>query len=268
MKAIYFLAASLAFLLTSCFEDSTVIKVNKDGSGLIHHRQYARTDTKEEDVELPSSEDLLANASKMGSNVKVVSINKARNPQGWHGYEVLYEFPDINNVTIQANSSKTDKKAKKEEGMNALSLSFEMEGGILKASFDQPDWNKPANEKFKNQHEGPTIDPYARTKKQPAQKISITPKLVDQDKMMKAISKDLRVGIFIQPASPLESSNALIQKGGLITLMNADMERMYQNQTPDIQNFQGKTREECQALIESIDGLDLDLQKPIIIKFQ
>lgn len=266
MKTIYLLTAFCAFLLTSCYENSIVIKVNKDGSGLVHHRQYIRAQTTEEDVKLPTNEELLVIAAEMGPNVKVTSAKKAHNPQGWYGYEVIYSFPDINKLTIKPNSPKTDEE---KDDLNNLFLTFEMKQGILKATFNNPDWDKPVNENpLKNQNDGPTIDPYAQSKKQSAEKIRITSALGGQDKMIKVMAEDMRVGIFIQPATPLESSNALHQNGGLITLMNVDMEKFVQNGTPDPKVFEGKTREDFKAILKEMDGLDLDLQEPIIIKFQ
>ena len=272
MKLLPLFLASFALLLSSCLEDSTVIKVNKDGSGLVHHRQYSRNYTEEDDVKLPTQEKVEAIAKTMGPDVTVSSLKKAHNPQGWYGYEVVYEFPDINQVTVRPKAPKKDSsdgEDEPEEGIDALALTFQMKDGVLETSFSQPDWDNPATaETSKVAQRGPTIDPYAQASKQPAQKVSITSGVTNEAEMMKAMSKGMRIGIFLQAGDPLKSTTALQQDGELITLMNADMEKIYEKDEPDFGAFNGKTREETQQLVETIDGLDIDLQNPIRFEFE
>ena len=249
MKWLSLLLVSCALLLTSCLEDSTVIKVNKDGSGLVHHRQYIRSQTKADDVELPTQEKIAAIAKEMGPEVTVASLEKASNPQGWYGYEVVYDFPDINKVTItpsnlnkdSAKKDAPDEKNTPKKGMDGVQLTFQMKDGVLLTTFKQPDWDKPAaTEASKLAQRGPTIDPYAQATKEPAQEVTITSGIVNEEEMMKAMTKGMRVGVFLQPGDPLKSTNAQYQDGGLITLMNANMEKIYENGEPDFDQFNGE----------------------------
>ena len=263
--------APLAFLLTSCLESSTVVKVKKDGSGLVHIRVYKQTATSEDDVELPTEESVQELAAKMGPDVKVSSVKKAHNPKGWYGYEVIFEYPDINQVQIFFDKAKEGDKEKpddKKTGMNMMTLSFVMKDGILEATMDDPEWNrKAAVAKVKD--DSPTIDPYAGTSGPPAQSAISAAAIGNNEQMIKAMTKGMRYGVFIQPADPIKSTNALYQNGELITVVNFDMEKLYKDGSFDYEVLNNsKSREELSELAKSFDGVEIDLQKPMRIEFK
>ncbi|MDQ8190580.1 hypothetical protein [Roseibacillus persicicus] len=268
MRLLFLPLALLGFLLTSCLENSVVVKIHKDGSGLIHIRKHSKNSSNAEDVEMPTDEELAQAAAGMGPQVKLVSAKKGTNPQGWHGYEVIYEFPDINKLTLR-NKDNQQGKDNEPNGMSATSFEFSMKDGVLEVISNSPEWDNPktlGSEAF--QTEGTTIDPFAHSQKGSAQKIGLTSTLTDQDKIMRAASKDMRIGYFIQPADPVKSTNALYQKDGLITLFRLDVEKLYREGTPDFDQFNGLSREEFAERVAETDGLDFDLQKPILIDFE
>ena len=79
--------------LTGCLEESTVVKVNKDGSGLIHVRKYENTlagkglfgglgggeEKEEEKIDAPNEEELKAKARAMGEGVTLKSFRRGKN---------------------------------------------------------------------------------------------------------------------------------------------------------------------------------------------
>ena len=108
--------------LTGCLEESTVVKISKDGSGLIHTRKYENTqagkgllgglgggeDQGEEKIDAPTEEELKAKAKAMGEGVTFKSLRKGKNKSGWTGYEAIYAFEDINKVRLDLNTKNVD----------------------------------------------------------------------------------------------------------------------------------------------------------------
>jgi hypothetical protein len=111
-------AVVIGLLLSGCIEHSTVIKVNRDGSGIIHERRYTvpadklisfpGIDTKEEVKEKPKlpaeaalkeyAPMLKEYAPTLGEGVAFRSVKPSTNKKGWQGYEIIFDFEDINTV--------------------------------------------------------------------------------------------------------------------------------------------------------------------------
>ncbi len=120
--------AVAGLLLTSCIENSTVIRVAKDGSGEIFARYYfspqvsgmlgmmngfaAQLSGTEgaagSTAPAPSPEELLkpdqaaleADAAAYGKGVSYERHEYGKNANGWEGYLVVYRFEDINQLSF------------------------------------------------------------------------------------------------------------------------------------------------------------------------
>lgn len=263
MKYLLFFAALLMpVFLASCFEDSTVIKVGKDGSGIVHHREYQATHSKEEDVTLPDEAELKAEAERMGATFESCKI--AKNPKGWFGYEVVYTFDDINDLVVRPDGKKEDG----EEGEGEFAIRFEMKEGVLEARMEDSGWAEA--EEQEAVQDGPTIDPYADTTGPPAAKVDIASGALDVDgEMWKKMSKGMRVGIFLQIDDPLVETNATYRNGSLFTLLNADFEKMTASgKMESLEQLEAPSRERMEQLVEEIDGFEMDLQQPVRFVFE
>ncbi|MBB5353481.1 hypothetical protein HNR46_003742 [Haloferula luteola] len=259
------LLALCTLLFASCMEDSKVVKISKDGSGILQERDFRRTWDEEKDVEMPNAEELLEKAASLGPDVTVTSAKISQNPRGWFGYEIVYAFPDINDLVIHASG-----KQNAEKPQDDLIVRFHMENGQLEANFENPLWTA-AKAKPITGTDGPTIDPYADAPGPRAEglKISLGPSIDPQSDEWKRMTRGMRKGIFIQIDGALKETNASFQRGELYSLMDFDLGKM--NESGELENFDQlspASREGMQQLVEELDGFQVDLQQPVRFVFE
>ncbi len=249
--------------LVSCVEESTVIKVSKDGSGIVHQREYSATKTSEEDVTLPDEAELRATAERMGA--KFQSCEVAKNPKGWFGHEVIFVFDDINQLGVRPPGA----KAEEDKDAEGPSVRFKMADGVLEVVLDDPTWREVEEETARTP-DGPTIDPYADTTGPRPAKMDITSSAFDLDSdAWKKMSKGMRLGIFLQIDGALAETNATYRKGSLFTLMNADFEKMTESgKLESLNQLKVVSRDQMKELVEEVDGFDMELQAPARFVFE
>ena len=124
MKKIFVGTVLLAlFFVSGCIESTTMLDLNRDGSGKIVVREFmspqitqmmegmgnmfAGMEQAGEQGSSPKPEkadifkdQIEDNVKKFGEGVKLVSSKKLKNKEGWKGYEAVYSFADINTITI------------------------------------------------------------------------------------------------------------------------------------------------------------------------
>ena len=66
----------------------------------------------------------------------------------------------------------------------------------------------------------------------------------------------------------IAETNAKHRKGDMITIMRADLGKLFSNPeaVQQLDNMEESTREEAQKLCDSVDGIDMDLQDPITVR--
>ncbi len=273
-----FLTLALALVLplafASCFEKSTVIKVARDGSGIVHVREYSATKDKEEDVELPDESELEARAARMGAGVRLQSVKKSINSKGWHGTEVIYEFNDINGLVLHGSDPKDeeDQDAEREGGgKEDMHFQFTMKQGVLEVVAVDDRWRDSAGAAgAAGNDDSPTIDPYAGTSGPRASGIKVTSTAFDMNgEAWKSMSRGMRIGIFIQIDEPLAETNSRYANGSLFTLLNADMEAITKSgELGSIEELDGRSRGEMRELVDRVDGFEMELQEPVRFVFE
>ena len=279
--------------LTSCFEQSIVVKVNKDGSGIVHERSYMNTamggmmggliGAGEEGAEaeaavpdiLPSEDELKENASEMGEGVTFQSVSPSKNKAGWSGYEVVYAFTDINKVQLDMSdlgSSMGDDMAElaeeagaEEEGEPEF-ITFEMADGVLKIVTPDPSGSlaEAGGGGGEEGAEGETANPFGDMDPN-------DPESAMAMQMMAPMMAGMRMGFFVQAGDPVASTNARHQSGNLITLMMMDMGKIFQNPAniATMTALENETdRDKIQEAADSIEGMTVDLQQPITITYE
>jgi hypothetical protein len=289
-------AAATALVLTGCLEESTVIKVNKDGSGVIHERHYSGAedaislpglssddDAKEKEQKKPKmpSEDALRNyAATLGEGVTFKSVKPGTNKKGWGGYEIIYEFEDINKVRYLKNTPKPesdegeeeedqDKKDGDDKKNNEMTVTFSMKDGKLAVMLESDDFEKESPAQTPAQApDSPTIDPYADTTGPAPAQIGLSPAF--DEGMMKAMTKGMRMGLFLQIEGEITDTNAAHRKGNLITLYSVDLGKLFENEggMAAMNQFENADRATFESPAQQFDGLDIDLQEPIEIEFK
>lgn len=279
-------------LLTSCFEQSVVVKVNKDGSGIVHERSYVNdamggmmsglvggegeATVESSGPDVPTEAELKENAASMGEGVTFKSVTPGKNKSGWGGYEVIYEFADVNKLELDMNSLGSSMS----EGMEELAgedaageeekeiIKFEMADGVLTILTPDPSGSlsdaggggggdEPGAEGGAGNPFG-DLDPN-------------DPEAAMGMQMMAPMMAGMRMGFFVQAGDPVASTNAKHQSGNLITLVMMDMGKLFQNPAnlTALGGLETETdRTKLQELIDQIDGITADLQEPITIKYE
>ena len=270
-------------LLTGCVEQSTVVKVKPDGSGLIHirvHQQdatlFGLVESKNKAEDKVSTKELLAElVKKMGTGVEIVSSVEKANRHGWPGHELIVRFDDINQVTIPGNLLTKPISPKKKNAKNKPSsldlkgdTKFTFNNGVLKIQMNGFDEQANADELVV---EG-AVDPFAAEPASPLAKMSL-PDLAIQA-MASELLADARVGFFVQIDGEVIESNAKFRKDNLVTLVQANFGEILK--TPQglskLESLENETKKVSRKLLstlsDSIPGLDIDLQNPIEIRFK
>ena len=270
---------SLAFV--GCIEQSVVVKVKKDGSGLVHERLHSAAlfkDKEPTDI-LPSNKEIAAMEKRMGKGVKLKSARKTTNRKGWVGYDLIFEFGDINELTAFLDQPSKDAGSERELGDKvveenddkAMSYTFEMADGVLRIKqdlshefFEQFELDETAE----TDQTGGAVDPFAgdfEEDKSPDLASVFAVGLADaQTQMLAAMFKGAKMGFFVEVDGELEHSDAAHQKDNLVTLMSIDLGRFLQTVTKG-GSLQGtaKSLEQLQDQLDTMDGLTADA-KPVI----
>ena len=290
------ICVSVFLLITAgCIEKSVVIKVKRDGSGIVHVRDFRqsttlgmsfgtseKTDKKEESKpDLPSDSELAKVAQELGKGVSVQSVSEAKNDAGWNGFEVIFAFENIDDLTIgkadqlmslgtkKSNSqskSEPDKSEKMKDDLNVgNSIRFELKEGVLVIHQTPPD-NRKAN-----QTEAATKDPFANETKAPGGS-GITSSLMEGF-LINAL-KDARIGMFVELEGGIGKTNAIYHDKSQVTLLKAVLGPLIQQKAKLDRlsslstNLKGEDlRTASQKLVETVDGLDIDMSETLTIAF-
>ncbi len=287
------LVALLFVAVPGCLERSTVVKVNRDGSGIVHIRNHdqevniviggKKAETEDKESKLPSMESLDRIAKEMGSGVRVKSIKPSKNRSGWKGYDLIFEFDDINQMVLTdslANIGDKDsddaenadgKKEPAEKEPLDREFRFTMKDGTLEIfslAYDQPAKNAtPADEP-----QDGAIDPFAQEPAGSSPTFSLQETAMTQ--LYAKLLSDVRIGVFVQVNGPIESTNALHRDESLITLVNVNVGKMLEDENAvsklkSIEHLENDPdrRAKIQEMANETDGLDVDTQKKIVVKW-
>jgi len=88
--------------------------------------------------------------------------------------------------------------------------------------------------------------------------------------MVKAMTNGMRMGMYVQIDGEISKTNAAHREGNLITLSRADLGKMLEKEgaMDAMKRMDHLNREEFQKFADELDGLDIDLQQPIIVNFK
>jgi hypothetical protein len=88
--------------------------------------------------------------------------------------------------------------------------------------------------------------------------------------MMAPMFTGAKVGFFVEIDGGIAETNAKHQNGNMITIMRADLGKLFANPEAlnQLNGMEGKDRQEVQKIVDSVDGIDMDLQDPITVKLK
>ena len=292
VRSLLILAVCLAF--TSCLQNSTVIRVKKDGSGEIFERYFFSPQMvammgglggaiQEQggqgpapDPTNPPLESLQKHATDLGEGVRYVRHEKAQNAQGWQGFLVVYEFDDINNITITSENQggvmnemmgPDAEDGAPEEPVTDM-LQFAMADGVLtiKPVIDEDSVKQITD--IPNQAAGGAEAGAAEG----GGELDIPPSQAMQ--MMGAMFAGMRMAIFVRIDGEIAETNATHVNGTLITMSDVDLARLFQNQefaafldesakNPDAVDVDG-----FKSKIGSFDGMIMETQDEVTVTYK
>lgn len=268
------LAAVLLLGLTACIEERVVVKVKKDGSGFVEHYSYNSMEdamsgflsglSDEQGVEggAEAIETKLKNeyddkyfadfAREMGEGVTVKQYQLGSNEMGMRGYHATYAFEDINKIAVKMRESLGDeeKGAEVSDQKDALTQvpDFSMQNGVLKIRIPH---DYDPNDQVNVSDDGMDDMP---------------PQMLG---MMAAMFQGMRIAVSIEGLDDIKETNAIHRSGNTVVLTDFKMDKLMGNMDnlKKMQSFGSLPREEMQALADQLDGMDIDLQEQIVIRF-
>jgi len=265
----------LAFSLSACFEERVIVKVKKDGSGIVEHYSYNNVDdamggllsglVDQESLE-GAKETIEAKtkgefddayfekfASDMGEGVKIENYTLGSNSIGMKGYHATYSFEDINNIAVKMRENLADEGQGQDLSGQKDAITqlpdFSMQDGVLS---------------IKIPHE---YDASAINSEQAASELDdIPPQMLG---MMAAMFQGMRVSVSIEGLDAIKETNAHHRDGDTVVLTDIQMDKLVSDldALKKMGNIETLPREEMQALADATDGMDIDLQEEIIIRF-
>jgi hypothetical protein len=256
------LLATVALTCTACFQMTTVLKVNGDGSGTITHRMVytraalaqlkqfaafgggrgANTDPLSEQVAKDTT-------ASIGPGVSYVSSQLVTTPLG-QGREAIYAFTDVTTLRISTQPVAPAGIAIKTPGFSTTpspteSITFTMTheasgNAMLHIHVPEPNY----------------LDFFG------------SPKAADQIGMIKTMLAGARVLLAAEPNGALVKTSSPFVDGSRVTLLDIDLDTVLADETllPRIQAV-AATPADAKAVLLAAKGLKINLDPEITIEF-
>jgi hypothetical protein len=250
-----------ALMSTGCFQMTTVLKVNADGSGTIDHRmvytkaalaqlkQFAALGGGRGGADPLSEQQARDMTASIGPGVSYVSSELVTTPLG-QGRDAIYAFTDVSTLRISTQPAAPGGISIKTPGFNTQpsaseSITFTMTreaGGnaILHIHVPEPNY----------------LDFFG------------SPNAAGQIGMVKTMLAGARVQLAAEPAGALVRTSSPFVDGQRVTLLDIDLDTVLADETllPRIQAV-AATPAEAKAVLLSAKGLKINLDPEITIEF-
>ena len=271
MKSIFkwLLVALTVFAFIGCIETTTLVRVNKDGSGEVEETFLMGTEIlqmlmdfgepQEEgadaDFGLLDKEKLAKRAHDMGEGVSLKSAEKISTEKS-QGYKAVYSFSDINKLRVNQNP-----------GENVPS---DDQGGdppkreLITFEFKKGSGGKPASLTIIN----PQREPEEEQKEAGAE--AAGDEAEGMLEMFKQIFQDMKINVAVEVAGKIKETNATYQDGSTIVLMELDFSKIVQDEEAfkKLALSETESLEKTKEIIKDIPGIRVELQDRIEVKFK
>jgi hypothetical protein len=259
LRIAFLLAGALA--TSACFQMTTVLHVNADGSGTINHRMVY---TKAALAQLkqfgafggsrgggdPLSEQQARDmTASIGPGVTYLSSELVTTPLG-QGREAIYAFTDVSTLRISTQPAAPGGVSIKTSGFSTQpspseSITFTMTheangNAVLHIHVPEPNY----------------LDAFG------------SPQAAGQIAMVKTMLAGARVLLAAQPAGPLVRSSSPFVEGQRVTLLDIDLDEVLKDDTlvPRVQAA-AATPAAAKAVLMSAKGMKINLDPEITIEF-
>jgi hypothetical protein len=265
-------AVLFTFMLPGCIEINTLIKVSKDGSGILEETVMLSREIIEmiselekaflEDTldfkpfEFYNESELKAQTNQFGEEVRYISSQKISR-ENKEGYLVMYEFRDLNKLRINQNpNSRVHLESFEDEP--------EVQEEFITFSYIS---GRPSEVRIQMPMEemmGDTVED--EWMKDPEG-------IEEADEMNEQLSKifqDLRIAMTLNVEGNITRTNADHVEGSNIIILDIDFgklledpEKIREFRDADPQNF-----EQVKTILKDIPGIRVDSNKQIIVQFE
>ncbi len=252
--------------LTGCFTFETLIKVRHDGSGTVEQtfvlggpmlQMMMMFAGDEEKMDLCKEEDLRNQAAEMGAGVSLDGAETIEE-EGRLGCRARYLVKDIN--TLRISQDPGDRLPDQmSEGAGASDappefITFRFTPGATATLMVQIPQN------FKDQIDQDTPDdPFPADTSQRAMQLQ----------MMREMLKGGRVRIALAVDGAIQETNATYRKGSQVTLVDVNFDTLLEDeaQLERLMDANPKSADDVKALIENVEGIDVETQENVKIRF-
>ena len=256
-------------LFSGCLEVRTTVNVNKDGSGTLNEKVLFSKDM----VELLSSfnvsdttdstgsskfsfvdeKELKSRAAEMGEGVEYVS-SKDIKEDGREGYCVVYSFNDLSKLKINENPNNKMNLSETDSGNNEKKeyLTFNFKQGNpaeILVNMSKRNLNVPSEDKKSSRDTVGADNPFA--------------------KQFLNMMKDFRISIGLHINGKIESTNASYVEGSNITLFDVAFKELFKDKDKldEFSRMKDHSISELKEVLKNIPGIKLELNNPVLIKF-
>jgi hypothetical protein len=261
-------------LIPGCIEVSTLITIQKDGSGTIEEtvllsreiiemiteleKAFAEDTLEYKPFEFYNEEDLKSQTAQFGDEVMFISSKKISR-ENKEGYLVMYEFRDLNKVRINQNPNSRVR-------LESFEDEPEVQEEFITFSFisGQPSEIRiqmPAEEMLEDTNSIQLQYNYEE---------DIPRDTAQINEQLSRIFRDLRISLGVEFEGNIIRTNAEYLENSRITLLDIDFSKLIENpaklkefQEADPQNF-----EQVKSIIKGLPGIKVDLNKIITVQVE
>lgn len=286
-KAVVFIFAIL-LATTSCVRTSTVVKVEKEGSGEIISRYHFSPQVLAlvrqfeglgadagaafpggnfgliGEIISPTRESIEADAGSFGEGISYARHEIGKDSEGWEGYIAVYDFDDIRKVKIDQNSL----PGKAKEFIEASGQGIgDREGGSL--SFGLAEGVLTIQTSLAN---GSASEIVNREQLAKAKEMGMKPS--EAIRMAANTTQGMRAGFFVRIVGGIAETNAEHVTGDLIIMSDAEISKVLQD--PDFGEFVDGVMDEpddielegIKELFRKIEGMTVELADEVTVRFK
>ncbi len=261
------------YLLTGCFQVSTVVRVNPDGSGtvgetmLLSKRMIAQMNemvqgfagengAKPEPIELFEPDKLKAQAAGMGNGVTYLSGEKSETAE-YSGYTATYAFKDINTLRLGQKSEESAGGAEGQKTPSMPLLFHFSKGSPATLTIEQPREKSPA-----------------KVTEPPADKVDSTTgtnsAIPDGEaKQLAEMFMGMKMSLAVEVNGAILETNATHRDGSRITIVDFDLAKFGSSlpQLEKLKLLQGSSPADAKELMKGFPGMKMDLNDRLKVVF-
>jgi hypothetical protein len=260
LRRLALLGAALA--CAGCFQMTTIVHLNGDGSGTIDHsmlitkaalaqiRQFSALGGRGQTIDFVSEDQARKMAATLGPGVSYVSSDAINTPLG-EGRNSKYAFADINTLRISSQPEVPG-------GISVKSQAFSTNSSTITCSFAR-DPNGNAILKINL----PELNLQSALGNANTGDAGITQQLA----MVRALLAGARILIGVEPAGQLVKTTSPFVDGSRVTLLDVNLDQVLANEALIAQVQAAKTPEEMKTALTGVPGLRLALEREVTIEF-